>query len=361
MIGGPTSAAVESRSAHAAGEGARVPYVLIVAGPTASGKSALALRIAAELGGTVINADSLQLYRELSILTARPGAAEMARAPHRLYGILSAIEPCSAGRWRTMAMGEIGAAFAAGRLPVVTGGTGLYLGALVRGLAPVPPIPPAVREEAKALMAELGPARFHARLAGVDPVMSARLRPSDTQRLMRAFEVVRATGRSLASFQAQGAARPEEEPERGGTAGPESGSALPRAGPRFMTVVLNPPRDVLYAACERRFDAMMAQGALEEARAILELNLPETAPILKAVGLRELLAHLRGQMGLEDAVAAAKRATRNYAKRQVTWFRHQVRGAHVIPAQYSESPGDEIFSFIRKLLLTPGGSLSRFR
>jgi tRNA dimethylallyltransferase len=128
-----------------------------------------------------------------------------------------------------------------------------------------------------------------------------------------------------------------------------------------MTVVFNPPRDVLYAACERRFDAMMAQGALEEARAILELNLPETAPILKAVGLRELLAHLRGQMGLEDAVAAAKRATRNYAKRQVTWFRHQVRGAHVIPAQYSESPGDEIFSFIRKLLLTPGGSLSRFR
>ena len=361
MTGGPTSAAVESRSAHAADDGARVPHVLIVAGPPACGKSARSLRIAEELGGAVINADSLQLYRELSILTARPGAADMARAPHRLYGVLSAIEPCSAGRWRAMAMGEIGAAFAAGRLPVVTGGARLYLGALVRGPGPVPPIPPAVREEAKALMAELGPARFHARLAGVDPVMSARLRPTDSQRLMRAFEVVRATGRSLATFQSQGAARRGEEPEDKARAGPEPGSARPYAGPSFMTVVLNPPRDALYAACERRFDAMMAQGALEEAKGILALDLPETAPILKAVGLRELLAHLRGQMGLEDAVAAAKRATRNYAKRQVTWFRHQVRGAHVIPAQYSESLGDEIFSFIRKLLLTTGGSLSRCR
>jgi tRNA dimethylallyltransferase len=294
LTGSPASAAVSSRATPAPGQGARVASVLIVAGPTACGKSALALRIAEEMGGTVINADSLQLYRDLSILTARPGAAEMARAPHRLYGVLSAIEPCSAGRWRAMGVGEISAAFAAGRLPVVTGGTGMYLSALVQGLAPVPPVPTAVREEAKALMAELGPARFHARLAGLDPVMAARLRPTDTQRLMRAFEVVRATGRSLASFQAEGAPRAGEEKQK---AEPEPGQL--RAGPRFMTVVLNPPREVLYAACDLRFDAMMAHGALDEARAILALDLPETAPVLKAVGLRELLAHLRGEMGLE--------------------------------------------------------------
>lgn len=335
------------------------PVVVVVAGPTGCGKSALALRVAEAFHGVVINSDSQQLYRELRVLTARPGESDLARAPHRLYGVLSALEPCSAGRFRALAEAEMHAARAHGRMPIVVGGTGMYLKALTEGLARVPEIPEAIRAEARDRMAGLGPEEFCAELARLDPVMAARLAPGDRQRLMRAYEVVRATGRSLAAYQEE--ERATRTPARGGTLEGTSGGEQRPGGTRFVTIVLDPPRAELYAACERRFDAMMAAGALDEARHIAELGLPETCPVMKAVGVRELLAHLMGELTLEQAVAKAKQATRNYAKRQATWFRHQARGAMVFHEQFSESLEAKIFSFIRKVLLTPGGSLSSLR
>jgi tRNA dimethylallyltransferase len=304
---------------------------VILGGPTAGGKSALALAIARRFGGTVINADSLQVYRELPILTAQPAAAVQAALPHRLYGFLPATERCSAARWAALARAEIDAAHAEGRLPIVVGGTGLYLRALRHGLVPLPEIPAAARDAAKQRLAELGKAAFHAELARRDPSMAARIRPSDPQRMVRAWEVLEATGRSLADWQS--AQRPR-------TAG----------GPRFLTLVLMPERAALYAACDARFRAMVEGGALEEAAALRDLD--PGLPALKALGLRELIAHLRGDCTLAAAIAAAQQATRRYAKRQMTWFRHQVPdGRQIVPTisfeQFSERILAEIFNFIR--------------
>ena len=238
--------------------------LLIVAGPTASGKSALALALAEEFSGTIINADSMQVYRDLHVLTARPGPAEEARAPHRLYGVIDAAEPCSAGRWRGLALGEIEAARAAGRMPILAGGTGLYLHALVHGIAAVPAIPAEIRDAARALHAELGGAAFRARLAERDPDAAARLDPGDRQRLLRAYEVVAATGRTLGAWQR---------------------AAAPAARPGIACVILLPPRAQLYAACDARFGAMMAQGAEDEARALLARGLAADLPAMKAVGM----------------------------------------------------------------------------
>jgi tRNA dimethylallyltransferase len=308
------------------------PGAVILGGPTASGKSALALAIAQEFGGTVINADSLQVYRELPILTAQPAAAARAALPHRLYGFLSVSERCSAARWAVLARAEIGAAQAAGRLPIVVGGTGLYLRSLLQGLAPVPEIPDAVREAAKQRLAELGKASFHAELGRRDPRMAAQIRPSDPQRMVRAWEVMEATGRSLADWQAQ-------------QAGPG-----PNDSPRFLTLVLMPEREQLYVACDARFRAMVEQGALAEAVALRSLD--PGLPAFKALGLRELIGHVRGESSLEAAIAAAQQATRRYAKRQMTWFRHQVpNGRQLCPTapfeQFSERIAEEIYNFIR--------------
>lgn len=303
-------------------------------GPTASGKSALALDLAEQLNGTIVNADSMQIYRELRLLTARPSPADEARAPHRLYGVLAGDDPCSAARWRALALAEVAAVHAAGRLPILVGGTGLYLRALLDGLAPVPEVPAAVRAAAQARHAELGAAAFHAELAERDPEMAARLATGDTQRLIRAREVLDATGRSLAWWQAQPAD------------GPPPGLAV-------RVVVLRPPRAALYAACDLRFEAMLAAGALAEVRALLALGYPPTLPVMKAVGVPELAAHLAGTLSLAEATARAQQATRNYAKRQLTWARHQIaaRGpahiSHATDAQYSESIFGNIFAFIR--------------
>ena len=226
--------------------------VLLIAGPTASGKSGLALAVAQQFGGTVINADSMQVYRELRILTARPSDAEMALVPHRLYGELSGAKPCSAGLWRKLALGAIAEAQEAGRLPIVTGGTGLYLKALQEGLAPVPPVPPAVRDAVTARFDNIGAPAFHAELTDLDPRMAARLRLNDRQRLIRAREVLEATGRSLADWQ---------QAQPGG----------PEVATQFHSIVLLPPRAGLYAACDRRFLEMIDSGALEEARALKAL------------------------------------------------------------------------------------------
>jgi tRNA dimethylallyltransferase len=276
--------------------------IVVVAGPTASGKSALALALAETLRGTVINADSMQVYRDLDVLSARPGPAETARAPHRLYGVVDAAEACSAGRWRTLALAAIGEARAAGRVPILAGGTGLYLRALLHGLAPVPPVPPDVREEAWALHRALGGARFRAALAARDPEGAARLAPGDTQRLLRAFEVVTATGRPLGEWQRQRTAA---------------------SGLAAAVILLLPPRDALYAACDARFLAMMGRGAVAEVQRLVARGLAPQLPAMKAVGVPELAAHLAGKLTREAAVAAAQQATRRYAKRQYTWFAHQ--------------------------------------
>ncbi len=306
--------------------------VIVVGGPTASGKSALALDLAEALDGVVVNADSMQVYRDLSVLTARPGAADVARAPHRLYGVLDGAERCSAARWRGLAAAAIDAVLAAGRWPIVVGGTGLYLRALTAGLSAIPVVPAAVRTDAAALHKALGGAAFHRALAERDPAMAARLHPGDTQRLVRAWEVLAATGRSLADWQGDGVAgRP------GGLA--------------FDAIVLTPPRAALYAACDRRFAAMVERGAVDEARALLARRLDPRLPVMKALGVRELARYLAGEGDLETAVGAAQQATRRYAKRQLTWFRNQVLAAdrcHTIDAQYSNSLAAEILSIIRR-------------
>ena len=290
--------------------------VILIAGPTASGKSGLALELAAALQGTIINADSLQAYRDLRILSARPDDVALARVPHRLYGYLDAAERGSVGRWRALALAEIAAAHAAGRLPIVVGGTGLYLRALQHGLAAIPAIPAAIRAETAELYETLGGAAFREHLARLDPISAARLPAGDRQRLMRAWEVVQATGRPLGTWQA-----------RMVTASPY----------RFASVLLAPPREALYAACDARFHAMIARGGLDEAGALGARGLDPELPAMKAVGVPELLRHLSGEIALDDAVAAAQRATRRYAKRQMTWFRHQMVPDLVLNEQLSES------------------------
>ena len=307
--------------------------VVIIAGPTASGKSALALALAAAFGGTIINADSQQIYRDLRILSARPDAAAERRAPHRLYGLLDAAERGSVARWRDLAEAEIAASRGAGRIPFLVGGTGLYLHALRAGLAPVPDIPPAIRDEASSLYDALGGGAFRERLARLDPEAAARLPPGDRQRLVRAWEVVQATGMPIGGWQ-----------------------NLPRPPTphRFATILLMPPRERLYAACDARFAAMVAGGGLDEAAALAARGLPVELPAMKAVGVPELLRHLRGETPLAAAITAGQQATRRYAKRQATWFRHQMSAGLILTEQYSESLLRCSRHFIDDFLLTGG-------
>lgn len=312
------------------------PPALIVAGPTASGKSALAAALAEARRGSVIDADSMQVYRDLPILTAQPDAQTRARAPHRLYGVLDAAERCSAGRWRAMALAEMETARAQGRLPVLCGGTGLYLKALTEGIAELPPIPPEVRAAAARRLTEIGPAGLHAELQMRDPDTVARLHPNDGQRLQRAWEVLEATGRGLAAWQAatQGAPAPWS----------------------YFWVVLLPPREALYPACDARLEAMLEAGALAEVRALLARGLDPRMPAMKALGVAQFAAHLRGEVSLNQALAAAQQATRRYAKRQLTWLRAQVlrHNTHtfVMETQFSEKHLPGIFSKIDRFLLT---------
>jgi tRNA dimethylallyltransferase len=305
--------------------------LIIIAGPTGSGKSALALALADALGGVIINADSLQCYRDLRILTSRPDATAERRVPHRLYGFLDASERGSAAHWRALALAEITAATAAGRLPILVGGAGLYLRALEKGLAPIPEIPAAIKVEAVELHQQLGGAAFRERLAQLDPVSARRLFPGDKQRLIRAYEVVRATGVPIGEWQEQ---------------------SDPRSAHRIGMILLAPPRERLYAACNARFVQMIEAGALDEATRIAARRLDPDLPAMKAVGVPELLSHLRGEIPLDAAINAAQRATRRYAKRQMTWFRHQATPDLVLTAQFSESLLRCSRHFIDRFLLT---------
>lgn len=309
----------------------RIPLV-VVAGPTASGKSTLAIRIAETFDGEVINADSMQVYRELEILTARPGGEDIDRVRHHLYAIRSLAEPCSVAAWLDLAVPAIEAVRAAGRVPVICGGTGFYIRALLEGIVAIPEIPDAVRAAARREHAFLGGAAFRARLAERDPVTAARLADGDSQRLIRAWEVVEATGRSLADWHVD-----------------DQGQAK-----RFETlsIALMPEREALYAACDDRFRQMLGRGALEEARRVAALGFDPSLPGMKALGLPEFLRHLRGEITLDEAIDRAQRATRRYAKRQMTWFRHQFVPNIPIDAQYSKRLEERIFPIIRRFLLT---------
>lgn len=309
-----------------------LPPAIVIAGPTASGKSALALAVAREFDGVVINADSMQVYDVLRVVTARPSEEDEAAAPHRLYGALHPSPPCSAALWRDMAAAEMEKAWAAGKLPVVVGGTGLYIRTLQQGISPVPDVPADIRAAARTLFTEKGNAAFHALLAARDPLMAGRLDPSNSQRLVRAWEVLEATGRSLAQWQA--------EPMEGAVAA------------EWRTLALLPPRDWLYENCARRFALMVEQGALDEVRALMDLNLDPALPAMKALGVPELAGHLRGETDIDEAIAAATQATRNYAKRQMTWFRHQLDAPTAAYEQFSESLCAKMFMIIRQFLLT---------
>jgi tRNA dimethylallyltransferase len=277
------------------------PHIAIVYGPTASGKSALALALAAKIPLVIINGDAMQMYRELRIITARPSTEDESRAPHALYGCIDSSTASHAALWLEMATREIHAAWQQNKLPVVVGGTGMYLTCLMQGISAVPPIPEAIRSRVRAL----GKGAWET-LHAHDPVMAARLKPGDTQRILRALEVVEATGISLAVWQAQKSLPP-----------------LPEA--TFHPFVILPERAALYAKINARFDAMMENGALEEVRPLLNAP-PAThhSPLFKAHGVPELLAHLRGEMALYAAISKAQQNTRNYAKRQLTWARHQL-------------------------------------
>jgi tRNA dimethylallyltransferase len=288
-------------------EGGALPPAILIAGPTASGKSALALHLAERFGAAVINADSMQVYRELRIITARPSDEDLARAPHALYGVRAAAEAGTAAWWRGAALDEMGRAWAGGRVPILCGGTGLYFAALTEGLAEIPAVPDAAREAARHLLAELGPEALHARLRDIDPETAAGLRPSDSQRIARAYEVATGTGRGLRDWQ------------RGGGQGP--------APWRFAALLLDPPRAALREAIALRWHAMLAAGALEEVRGLGMQGLDPALPAMRAHGVPELLAHLAGRMTLEAASERAILNTGQYTKRQATWFRHHALAA----------------------------------
>ncbi len=302
---------------------------LIICGPTASGKSSLALEFARALGGTVINADAMQVYAGMAVITAQPSAADFTAAPHRLYGVREPAEAANLAWWREAAL----AAMAQARLPILCGGTGMYLRALTQGISALPDVPAAARAEARALLAERGAPALHALL---DAATAATLNPGDSQRVARAYEIWLGTGRGLVEWQ-------------------RDAPALPPAPHRFAALLLDPPREALREAIAERFDAMLASGAVEEVRALLHLD--PALPAMRAHGVPEIAALLRGEMGAHAARDQAVLHTHQYTKRQGTWFRHQALVAptqlHTIHArfaglaQFSQSNWAKIDSFVQ--------------
>lgn len=328
---------MKQAAAHAAStEKPAGQVALIIAGPTCSGKSALALALAQRLNGTIINADSMQVYKELPVLTACPSAADARLVPHRLYGVLPAAQKGSVAWWRTQALAAMHEAWQAGRMPILCGGTGMYMRALTDGLAQIPDCGEDARHEARTFVAEHGPEALHARLAEIDPEMAARLNPGDSQRISRAWEVWRGTGHSLTYWQAQ--------------------PGLPPAPCTFVAVRLLPPRPELRARIAQRFAAMMEQGALDEVKTLLSQQLDPALPAMRAHGVPDLAAFLRGEITQPEAIERAVLATGKYTRRQATWFGHHALSAPgqtytldmCMPSceQFSERKLCEIISFI---------------
>jgi len=279
--------------------------IILIAGPTASGKSALAMTLAEKLGGVIVNADSMQVYRDLRIITARPSVEDERRVPHRLYGHVDAAENFSVGRWCEEAAAALAVTERTGQPAILVGGTGLYFSTLTRGLAAVPPIPAEIREQVRARLTSDGVAALHAELKWRDPAAAARLMPGDRARITRALEVVLATGRSLLDW------HDDNKPP---------GLEAARAAKIFLM----PDRDELLRRIDARFDAMMAAGALDEVRALAARQLDPALPAMKAHGVPWLIRHLAGELALDRAIEEAKRDTRQYTKRQATWFRNQL-------------------------------------
>ena len=273
---------------------------MLIAGPTASGKSALASTLAEQVGGVVINADSAQVYRDLRLVSARPAPDEEGRAPHRLYGYRDSEDICSAADWAADAKAEIHAAHRAGRLPILCGGTGLYIRTLIEGIAPVPEIDPGVRTAIRGMTAD----EAHSALVSEDREAARRLKPGDTTRTRRALEVVRSTGRTLKTWQA----------EKAGGIGAEV---------TLRPLILLPPRAWLHERCDQRFEKIFSDEGIEEVGLLLERRLPTLAPVMRAIGVPEIARYLRGDLTRDQALEAGRIATRQYAKRQYTWFRRQ--------------------------------------
>jgi tRNA dimethylallyltransferase len=280
-----------------------IPPVLLIGGPTASGKSAIALDMARAHGGEIVNADSMQIYADLRILTARPSARDEAAAPHHLFGVADGAEIWSVGRWLRAAEAVLAEIAGRGRTAIVVGGTGLYLRALTQGLADIPAIPAEARAAAQARFDELGEEGFRAELARLDPAAASRIAAGDRQRLTRALEVHAVTGKALSQWQGEAAPVPVGEAWRG--------------------FIVEPPREELYRRCEARLAAMVDAGALEEVRQLVARGLPAASPIMRALGVAPFTAHLRGDLTLAEALVRAQIDTRRYAKRQLTWFRNQ--------------------------------------
>lgn len=281
--------------------------ILILGGSTASGKSALALKWAQQHNGEIVNADSMQIYKELDIVTACPGTDEMAVAPHHLYRVLKGDDPCSAERWRDMARAVIDDIWTRGKMPIVVGGTGLYLKALVYGLSKVPEIDDEIRQDIRRQVTENGAEAAHEKLTELDPEMATRLAPGDSQRISRALEVVLSSGRSLADWQ--------REPATGG---------LMDEDVEMSNHVLLRDRAELYKRCDQRFKQMIEQGdAVEEVRVLLAFNYPRTLPVMKSLGVPQIIDYIEGNVSLEETISLSQTATRQFAKRQMTWFRNQ--------------------------------------
>ncbi|MEA2920133.1 MAG: tRNA dimethylallyltransferase [Bradyrhizobium sp.] len=298
---------------------------VLIAGPTASGKSALALALAQKTGGVIINADSMQVYGDLRVITARPTPEDEAAAPHRLYGHVDAAVNCSAGRWVTDAAAALADARAQNRLPIFVGGSGLYFKSLTRGLSAVPPIAKEIRDSVRARLEHGGVEALHAELARRDPASAERLTPRDRSRIARALEVVEATGRSLTDWHRDG---------------------LPPLVPpgTFGALFVSPDRDQLYARIDARFDAMLGSGALEEVERLAARRLDPLLPAMKAHGVPALIRHLTGEIALEEAATIGRADTRHYAKRQFTWFRHQLPEFEWVRPEQAERQLDTLIS-----------------
>jgi tRNA dimethylallyltransferase len=276
------------------------PPLVVIAGPTASGKSALALALAEQIGGVIVNADSAQIYSDLRVLSAAPTEEELKAADHRLYGVQDGALPCSAAEWSAMARREIDEVHQDDRIPILVGGTGLYLRTLLDGIAPVPAIDPEVRDRVRQASTD----NNRKKLEALDPKAAARLKPADTARINRALEVILSTGRTLAEWQT------EKEGGIGGSV-------------ELRPLLLLPPRKWLYARCDERFARMVDSGAVSEVERLLARKLNPNLPVMRAIGVAELSNYLRGDSTLDKVIAAGSQATRRYAKRQYTWFAHQ--------------------------------------
>ena len=326
QIGGKLELNVSKAVQNALKDELPTNYIMI-AGPTASGKSKLAVDLACQFDGEVINADSMQLYADLSILTARPSKADMLDIPHHLYGVLDGGHRASVAAWLELAATAMTAIRARGKMPIIIGGTGMYLDAAVNGIAPIPDVPATIHQDCMALFDSIGGAAFRQKLALHDPLVASRLADGDRQRLIRAMGVFNATGIALTQFQ--------QAEHEGALAG------------RPVKIAMLPPRDVLYARIDARFDVMLERGAMDEVGQLMSRQLDPSLPLMKALGVTALKAVLEQEMTVDEAAYIAKRDSRHYAKRQMTWLRNNYNAQITLNTKFSESLMESIFSLIR--------------